>query len=614
MGDTSLASASVATSGTGCDTGACPAPDASVLRVGTFDGTSWSSWLKPDLTSLPRGARITSAKLELTRSDCTADCPAATADVFQLGSEWTPGQAGAQLVAASGNESYATATGLADLDLASVLQSWTDRGLPYGIALRPAAGSAPAAYHSAGAADGSKRPRLKIDYLTPTAPAAPQQLTVSVGDAGLVGGWNSPVDHGASEDLYYTVKVEAQDTGAVVKQFTTAETRAVAAGLDNTRGYRLVVTTNNSFGASPATYSGYTQGKPAAGGSDLYRGFVQEYLDARNKVRVTTGATVPDAAAVAAHGTVFVDLLATQEDAVVGSREGLASQGQTYVAAASTLSDVVVDQQNPARVVVRATVKEVTQIREAGVDTPTENITNRRFEFTVTGGAAKLVSEVDDNSAEQKLGSSAAAAAQVDVTGPDQTPAPTSGDIPLGTDGFPVPEPAAPAGVTTASYAGVYGNGTADWARRNIGVRREYNQDCTNFVSKALYHGGGMRTRQGNRTRDYAWWDQGYLFWKPFKSYTWSAAQNLYNHLTGYRYTQSIMSVHSAKPGDLVFFKWYSDWGINHAAVVVSYGRKMELRQHGLTDQTTLYDALARQRRYGTPVERFWIVRPLGSS
>ncbi|MFD8323501.1 DNRLRE domain-containing protein [Kitasatospora purpeofusca] len=614
VGDALVASASVATAGTGCDTGACPAADPATLRVGTFDGTSWSSWLKPDLTALPKSARITAAKLELTRADCAADCPATATDVFQLGSEWAPGQTGAQLVTASGVESYAAATTLADLDLASVLQSWADRGQPFGIALRPTVGAAAAAYHSAGATDPAKRPRLKVDYLAPTAPAAPQQLTVGIGDAGLVGGWNSPVDHGSSEDLYYTVKVEAQDTGAVVQQFTTAETRAVAAGLDNTRGYRLVVTTNNSFGASPATASGYTKGKPAAGGSDLYRGFVQEYLNARNKVRITTGATVPDAAAEAAHGTVFVDLLATQEDAVVGSREGLATQGQAYVAAGSTLTDVVVDQQNPAKVVVRATVKEVTQIREAGVDTPTENITNRRFEFAVNGGTVKLVSESDDNSAEQKLGSSAAAAAQVDVTSADQTPAPTSGDVPLGADGFPVPEPAAPAGVTTASYAAVYGNGTADWARRNIRVHREYDQDCTNFVSKALYYGGGMGLRQGNRTRDYAWWDKGYLFWKPFKSYTWSAAQNLYNHLTGYRYTQSIMSVHSAKPGDLVFFKWYTDRGINHAAVVVSYGRKMELRQHGLTDQTTLYDALARQRRFGTPVERFWIVRPLGSS
>ncbi len=160
----------------------------------------------------------------------------------------------------------------------------------------------------------------------------------------------------------------------------------------------------------------------------------------------------------------------------------------------------------------------------------------------------------------------------------------------------------------------MYGNGTADWARRNIRVRREYSQDCTNFVSKALYFGGGMSTHPGNRARDYAWWDQGYFLWKPFKSYTWSAAHNLYNHLTGYRWTASIMGVHSAKPGDLVFFKWVGESRINHAAVVVSYGRTMELRQHGLVDQTTLYDALARQRRAGTPIERFWIVRPLGSS
>ncbi|MEV6978260.1 amidase domain-containing protein [Kitasatospora sp. NPDC093806] len=609
-----VASASVATGGTGCDTGACPAADPAVLRVGTIDGTTWAGWLKPDLTALPKGARVTSAKLELTRSDCAADCPATTADAFQLSGEWAPGQTGAQLVTAAGTESYASATTPADLDLTPMVQSWTDRGQLFGLALRPAAGSAPASYWSATAADPAKRPRLKVEYLAPTAPAAPQQLTVANGDAGLVGTWNTPLDHGASEDLYYTVKVEAQDTGAVVQQFTTPDNRAVAAGLDNSRGYRLVVTTNNSFGAGPAAVSGYTQGKPAAGGSDLYRSFVQEYLDARNKVRTTTAATVPDAAAEAPHGTVFVDLLATQEDAVVGSREGLAGQGQTYVAAGSTLTNVVVDQQNPAKVVVRATVKETTQIREAGVDTPTESAGNRRFEFTVDGGAVKLTSEADDNSAEQKLSSTAAATAQVEVASSDQTPAPTTGDVPLGTDGFPLPEPTAPAGVTTASYAGVYGNGTADWARRNITVHREYDQDCTNFVSKALYYGGGMSFRQGNRTQNYAWWDKGYLFWMPFKSYTWSAAQNLYNHLTGYRYTQSIMSVHSAKPGDLVFFKWVGENRIDHAAVVVSYGRKMELRQHGLVDQTTLYDALARQRRKGKPIERFWIVRPLGSS
>ncbi|MFJ7248870.1 amidase domain-containing protein [Kitasatospora sp. NPDC098652] len=182
-------------------------------------------------------------------------------------------------------------------------------------------------------------------------------------------------------------------------------------------------------------------------------------------------------------------------------------------------------------------------------------------------------------------------------------------------DGWPLPEPATvPTGVTTATFAGVNGSGTADWARRNINVHREYGQDCTNFVSKALYYGGGMQFRQGNRTRDYAWWDKGYLFFKPFKSYTWSAAQNLYTHLTGYRQTQAIMGAHSAKPGDLVFFKWVGESRIDHAAVVVSYGRKMELRQHGLVDQTTLYDALARQRRAGKPVERFWIVRPLGTS
>ncbi|WP_438268001.1 DNRLRE domain-containing protein [Kitasatospora purpeofusca] len=615
MDGAALASASVATGGNGCTAGACPAADPAVLKVGAVDGTDWAAWLKPDLTALPKGARITGARLALTRSDCATGCAAAPADVYQLSGAWNPGGTGAELVANQGSETYAAATAPADLDLTPMLQSWADRGQLFGLALRPTAGAPGVAYHSGAAANPAARPRLTVDYLAPTVPAVPQQVGVNNGDAGLVGSWSAPLDHGASEDVFYTVKVEAQDNGAVVQQFTTAETRAVVTGLDNTRGYRLVLTANNSFGAGPVVVSAYTQGKAAAGGSDLYRGLVQEYLDARSKVRTTAGLTVPEAAVVAAHGTAFVDLLATQEDAVVGSREGLAGLGQSYAAAGNTLSNVVVDQQNPARIVVRATVKEVAQIREGGVDTPTESTGNRRFEFTVAGGAVKLVSEADDDSAATTLSASAAASAQVEVTGADQSPAPAGGDVPLGTDGFPVPEPATgPAGATTASYAGVYGNGTADWARRNIRVRREYSQDCTNFVSKALYFGGGMSTRPGNRARDYAWWDQGYFLWKPFKSYTWSAAHNLYNHLTGYRWTASIMGVHSAKPGDLVFFKWVGESRINHAAVVVSYGRTMELRQHGLVDQTTLYDALARQRRAGTPIERFWIVRPLGSS
>ncbi|NYS21105.1 hypothetical protein HFP43_32135 [Streptomyces sp. SJ1-7] len=79
--------------------------------------------------------------------------------------------------------------------------------------------------------------------------------------------------------------------------------------------------------------------------------------------------------------------------------------------------------------------------------------------------------------------------------------------IDLGVDGFPVDEAAGPVPVALRAAA-VAGSGTAKWATKNIGTKWEYQQDCTNFVSKALYYGGKMKTRSGGRKHDRAWWQQ----------------------------------------------------------------------------------------------------------
>lgn len=49
------------------------------------------------------------------------------------------------------------------------------------------------------------------------------------------------------------------------------------------------------------------------------------------------------------------------------------------------------------------------------------------------------------------------------------------------------------------------GSGTLEQASHNVDTRWEYGQDCTNFVPKAPYHGGGTKTRHGGRRRDRAW-------------------------------------------------------------------------------------------------------------
>jgi hypothetical protein len=68
--------------------------------------------------------------------------------------------------------------------------------------------------------------------------------------------------------------------------------------------------------------------------------------------------------------------------------------------------------------------------------------------------------------------------------------------IALDADGFPVEE-VATVQRAAALRAAVSGSGTAKWASKNINTKWEYGQDCTNFVSKALYYGGKMKTRMG---------------------------------------------------------------------------------------------------------------------
>jgi hypothetical protein len=147
------------------------------------------------------------------------------------------------------------------------------------------------------------------------------------------------------------------------------------------------------------------------------------------------------------------------------------------------------------------------------------------------------------------------------------------GSIELGENGFPDETPVAP-GPTALSARSVNGHGTANWAYNHTGIGWEYSQDCTNFVSKALYHGGGMKCRC-------------------------------------HRPATRISKTDNAQLGDIVFFKWKKERRYNHAAVVTSKVRgHLGLSQHGIKNHTTLDDVLARYRGTSNPIQRVLIIRP----
>ncbi|MFG3497921.1 amidase domain-containing protein [Streptomyces sp. NPDC047928] len=496
-----------------------------------------------------------------------------------------------------------------------MLQSWMERGTNEGLVLTAPVGATGASYHSGAAADASKRPQLVVEYVPPTAPGAASDIRVGAGDTALLATWNAPLDPGAAgEEPRYTVRLERAD-GSMVAEQETSGPRAVFSGLDNALTYRVAVTPKNSFGAGAVSRSTLTQGATVAGGAAQYGAYVQEYLDARGKIMTGASLIAADAAAEAPRGSVFRELLSAQEAGLVGGREGLETQGQSYGSASYVLSDVVVSKGTGTDVVVRATVTETVTIRTAGMEgeEQTGGRASRRFTFNVSGESAVLASEVDDTDAGLTLSATVAAETQVEASSIENSDVPSDdpGSIPLGENGFPAQEAAA-FQLSAFRAASVNGHGTGNWAYNNTGVKWEYPQDCTNFVSKALYYGGGMKFRWGGRKTDGAWWQQYYLFGSvKNKSYTWSGAENLRRHFSGHRPATRVAAAGSARVGDIIFFKWKNERVYNHAAVVTANARgNIALAQHGRNSHTTLNDILTYYRSKKDPIERIVIIRP----
>ncbi|MFC4535628.1 amidase domain-containing protein [Sphaerisporangium dianthi] len=101
-----------------------------------------------------------------------------------------------------------------------------------------------------------------------------------------------------------------------------------------------------------------------------------------------------------------------------------------------------------------------------------------------------------------------------------------------------------------------------------------FDNDCTNFVSQALYHGGGARMyvagdpHPGQRNDNRLWWQ---LWPKRFMStYSWSAVNNFYKHfMTAQKRAVWVTSWKDVSVGDILLWDFSGgtlDFG--HAAIV----------------------------------------------
>jgi hypothetical protein len=425
------------------------------------------------------------------------------------------------------------------------------------------------------------------DNTTASVPAQVQHLQATAGETGALVTWEAPANWGVGdEDLSYTVT--ALKSGTTVSTTTTDGTSAVVKGLTNGTAYTFTVKATNSVGTGAATTSSAVTPAAVTGGAAAYQAVVQAYLEAHFALLAGDYASADAAASGSDQGTGFADVLAAEQSDPLADRAVLGDEDSETYEPGVVLSDVLAMPGASGTVTLRATAG-LTDTVVAGEDSDDPDSTDEAEETTrlytlTTGTPPELTGYRDAAAAETTVSDSADALAVADTSvDTDDTDVPSSmgtdadGNLVTGTDTSTTTATTVSAHATYA--ADISWGGTAKWARAHWNSKHDYDNDCTNFVSKSLNRGGGMNMRTGGTRWTYDdddfWWRNDNNSW-PKRSYSWANAYHSANFVS----RQATYAWHKYKNqvnvGDIIYYNWNIKGdshpsgfnGISHASVV----------------------------------------------
>ncbi|WP_433216299.1 LamG-like jellyroll fold domain-containing protein [Microtetraspora malaysiensis] len=535
----SLTIRSASASATACGGTPCPLTP-STTQVGGAGAARKVSLIKADMSSLPPGALIASAVLDLGGATCNGPCPNSQVIAAHFKkNELEENPTGSALVADLVQQSQQQVqVGTPEIDVTANANGWRhevpdETFIDPGVAVLSNETVPPVELGGSGA---SRPTSLRVTYRPAGPPEIIPRIDIRQGDGGALLRWARPDDLGADTTIQ-NFDLEVLDAGnTVVRSLTVTEATVIVGGLTNGATYRFQVRTRTPFGVGPWKVSADTVPLAVPGGPTAYQDAVGEYAEARqsllDKRTENTGEAVEDANQAA---KIEPMLYARQQDLVTTRVEDRATDGVR-------LADTLVSKLDDDTVVVRSAVTGTTVYN--GQDDPVKNewTTTEDFVFAADAngnGQLKLSGEKSASAVDAML---AGNSSQINAWAGGVAPDPVT-ELPPVDDSTAAPPALAR---TLAATTLTRREKAAFWAVLNVGPATskgwEYPNDCANFVSKALARGGKFRQIHIadwfgwlNRRSEGSWWERG---WKD-DSFTFAAANKNYEHFMRQRFGQS---------------------------------------------------------------------------
>lgn len=608
----SLATASASSGATDCQGSPCTLTQGT-LALGNDGTTQRISAFKANLSALPAGSQITGATLNITPTCFSSSCMTGNLSIAEANTDVTAAVTGPDVAGldVQPGTSFPESPSTTSYDITSMAQDWYDGNNNGAVLTETNTNPGATGETFAGPADPSIPASVTISYQAPTVPTAVTNLTITPGDGGLIAAWTPPANTGWYDNTgvgngitNYTAIVKAG--GTTVTTQTVAGPRAVITGLTNGTNYTVTVTPNNSIGAGPATVSLPAAPVAVTGGPTKYVADVRDLLNAQDALQAGAALSTQDATSAATDPTAVSAALGTNAAAIEAVYTGEAISSQSETTDSTTLSNTLAVQSgNTVTVYTTATENYTTADTSTGaeIDVPDVGVADDAIQFTSNAVSPAYLRTVNAVGLLQPVTPA--------IGDTLATPPPSDGDI--APSSFTLPNAGISGNSTgtftvntnlavsrmsaTTASARVNRNGVASWAfmAGNLGGWDPLFRwdDCTDFVSRALHFGGGLRevtptprlwkNKDDNRN---LWYEFGIARrptdgkWDHYYSQTWSVApwSAQYQASRGGRW----VPVAQAAVGDIVYanFEGTGSSHIDHAAIVTAvYGGNIYVAQ-----------------------------------